>query len=277
MKKIQFILLIAISYSMLLLNGCQKDNNTEGTGHLIIKVTDAPFPIEYVEEALVRIIKVEIREKNSEDGYPFLTLMEDTVTIDLIDLRNGVTAVLLETDVPVGEYDLVRLYVDHAGITIKDWDTYSMKVPSGAQTGIKIFMSPSIRVEGGLTSELLLDFDISKSFVLKGNMYTPAGIKGFNFKPVIRAVNNTTAGRVEGVVSDTANVLLEDASVWIEKDTVISTTYTDSIGQYALIGIPAGSYSVFATKEGFDTVTFSDIEVFAGNKTLQDFELTPIE
>ncbi len=277
MKKIQFILLIAISYSMLLLNGCQKDNNTEGTGYLIIKVTDAPFPIEYVEEALVRIIKVEIREKKSEDGYPFLTLMEDTVTIDLIDLRNGVTAVLLETDIPVGEYDLVRLYVDHAGITIKDWDTYFMKVPSGAQTGIKIFMSPSIRVEGGLTSELLLDFDISKSFVLKGNMSTPAGIKGFNFKPVIRAVNNTTAGRVEGVVSDTANVLLEDASVWIEKDTVISTTYTDSIGQYALIGIPAGSYSVFATKEGYDTVTFSDIEVFAGNKTLQDFELTPIE
>ena len=277
MKKIQFILLIAISYSMLLLNGCQKDNNAEGTGHLIIKVTDAPFPIEYVEEALVRIIKVEVREKNSEDGYPFLTLMEDTVTIDLIDLRNGVTAVLLETDVPVGEYDLVRLYVDHAGITIKDWDTYFMKVPSGAQTGIKIFMSPSIRVEGGLTSELLLDFDISKSFVLKGNMFTPAGIKGFNFKPVIRAVNNTTAGRVEGVVSDTANVLLEDASVWIEKDTVISTTYTDSIGQYALIGIPAGSYSVFATKEGYDTVAFSDIEIYAGNKTLQDFELTPIE
>lgn len=50
-----------------------------------------------------------------------------------------------------------------------------------------------------------------KSIVLKDNMFTPAGIKGFNCKPVLRAVNKTTTGSVEGLVTDTASVLLENA------------------------------------------------------------------
>ena len=45
-----------------------------------------------------------------------------------------------------------------------------MKVPSGEQTGIKVFIDPGIHVEGGISAELLLDFDLSKSFVMRGKM-----------------------------------------------------------------------------------------------------------
>jgi hypothetical protein len=167
------------------------------------------------------------------------------------------------------------LYVDQAGIKVKDGETYNLKVPSGAQTGIKVFISPYLKVEGGLTSELLLDFNLEKSFVLKGNMDTPAGIKGFNFKPVIRAVNISTAGRIEGIVTDTSNVQLENAHVWIEQDSVVASAFTDSLGYYAIIGIPAGIYSLYATGESFDTVAYHGIEVVAANLTIQNFILTP--
>ena len=158
-------------------------------------------------------------------------------------------------------------------MSVKDHDTYLVKVPSGAQTGIKIFIEPGLKVAGGLTTEVLLDFNVDKSFVLKGNINTPAGIKGFNFKPVIRAVNNTTAGVLEGVVNYADTVLLPDASVWIEQDTVITTAYTDGGGFYAIPGIPAGLYKVSATKEGFDTISFEDVKIVEGNLTVQNFTL----
>jgi hypothetical protein len=201
--------------------------------------------------------------------------MEDTVAFDLLELRNGVTAELLEAEIPAGQYDLIRLYVHEANLTVKDMDTYHMKVPSGAETGIKIFLDPAVKVEGALTTELLLDFNLEKSFILKGNMNSPAGIKGFNFKPVIRAVNNTSAGSIEGIVSDTAMVEIANASVWIEQDSIISSAFSDSAGFYAMLGIPAGTYSVYAAKEDYDTAYFDNVEIVAGNKTTQDITLIP--
>ena len=258
--------------ALLFSSGCQQSDDAQ-TGRIIVKITDAPFPIELVEEASVTITKVEIRRENDTTGYPFLTLFEGSREFNLLELRNGVTAELLDMEVPAGEYSLIRLYVENAGISVKEHGSYSVKVPSGAQTGIKIFIKPSLIVAGGLTEEVLLDFNVDKSFVMLGNINTPAGIKGFIFKPVIRAVNNTTSGTVEGIVMDADSVLLEDAAVWIGKDTVLTTAYTDQDGYYAMPGIPAGLYSLSAAKEGFDTVTYTGIEVTEGNLTVQNFML----
>jgi len=269
MKKLIFITAAAI----LMISGCTKTN--DGLGKLIVKITDDPFNISYVESATITINKIEIRKSGQNELNPFIVLSEDTLTFDLIDLRNGITQVLISIDVPQGDYDLVRLYVDQASLKIKDQPLeYKVKVPGGSQTGIKIFIRPSIKVVGGLTSELLLDFDLSKSFVMRGNMSHASGVNGFIFKPCIKATNNSTAGIIEGIIIDTARVKITDAKVWVEKDTVLATAFTNELGYYAFIGVPSGTYSVFATKENYDTVSYSDIEVTAGNRTIQDFVLT---
>lgn len=161
-----------------------------------------------------------------------------------------------------------------ARIVLSDGNKFDLVIPSGAQTGLKIFIHPPITVIGGLTSELILDFDLSKSFEVQGNPNTPAGIKGFHFKPVIRAVNNSTAGRIVGTVVDNSANVIEEAQVWVEKDTVVSNTYTNAEGLYALIGIPAGIYTVRATKAGYDTVSVMDVKVLAANQTIVNFSLT---
>ncbi len=272
MKKTCLILLTA---SLLLFIGaCDRTQTGDGQGRLVINVTDDPFDISNIESATVTITKVEIKKAGDglSDGNSFVLLSDDTVTIDLIDLRNGVTGTLLDLDIPEGEYDLIRLYVEEAGLKLKDFaDTYNVKVPSGKQTGIKLHINPSIVVSGGLTSEVLIDFDLSRSFVLRGNM---SNNNGFIFKPCIRAANLTTAGRIEGMVTDTSAVKIKEAKVWIAQDTVVATTFADTLGYYAIIGIPAGTYSISATKEGYDTVSIDGINVIAGNKTIQDFVLT---
>jgi hypothetical protein len=272
MKKIIFTIFAAV----IILSGCNKTDGpgTNGPGKLVLKITDDPFNINYVESATITINKIEIRKAGQNEADTFIILSQDTLTFDLLKLRNGVTSELLNLNIPQGNYDLIRLYVSQASLKIKDQAlAYKVKVPSGSQTGIKISIGPVITVEGGLTSELLLDFDLSKSFVMRGNMAHSAGVNGFIFKPCIRATNSSTAGRIEGMVKDTAMVNIVNAKVWVVKDTIMATTFTDTLGHYAFIGIPAGIYSVFANKENYDTSGYNSINVIKGNKTVQDFIL----
>lgn len=269
MKKLIFL----ISVAMILFSGCTK--TADGPGKMVVKVTDDPFNINFVESATITINKIEIRKSGQGDNGPFIVLSSDTLTFDLMKLRNGITQEISNIDISQGSYDLIRLYVDQASLKIKDQSTsYKVKVPSGSQTEIKMFITPTITVAGGLTSELLLDFDLSKSFVMRGNMDHAAGVNGFIFKPSIKVTNNSTAGRIEGQVIDTAKVILENAKVWVKKDTVISTAFTDATGHYAFIGVPSGTYSIFATKENYDTVSYSGINVISANRTIQNFILT---
>jgi hypothetical protein len=266
---------VLLSAALILIAGaCNEIKNDDGLGRVVLKVTDAPFDISNIESALVTITKVELRKAGDgiSDGNPFVTLSEDTITLDLIDLRNGVTETLLDMEIPTGTYDLLRLYVDEAGLKMKDSEEiHSVKVPSGSQTGIKIFLRPALEVSEGNLEEVLLDIDLSRSFIIRGN---PLHDNGFIFKPVIRAANMAKAGCIRGLVTDTAGIKIPEATVWVEKDTVLATAFTDTLGYYAIIGVPPGEWSVSATKDGYDTVRYDGVIVIAGNKTIQNFELT---
>jgi len=263
-------------------NAQQKQLDGDQLGHLVIKLTDAPFPFDMIEYATVNITKVEIRKvgDGEEDGYPYieLPLPDDSNGFNLLDLQNGVTADLVEMGIEPGDYDLIRLYVDEAVLKVKEGGEYKVKVPSGQQTGIKIFMEPALKVVSELTTEVVLDFNLEKSFVLKGNANTPAGIKGFNFKPVVKALNKTTDGTLAGEVYDAdIDALLPDAAVWIEQDdTVVASTSTDDQGYYAMSGISAGLYDVIAELDGYYGDTVEGVVIVEGNLTIQDLVLAPI-
>lgn len=248
-------------------NGCGTPADDEA-GTLSVLLTDAPFPTDLIAEANVTIVKIEAREAGGEEGSPYITLSDDRQTFNLLDLRNGVTESLAALEVPAGSYDLFRLYISDGNVVTNDSVIYDLKVPSSK---VKLFVSPAIEVVSGLTADLLLDFDVEKSYVLQGNRDS---IGGFIFKPVIRATNASTVGRISGTVTDSAAVALNNATVWVQQDTVISTTYTGTDGAYTILGLPAGSYSAYATLAGYDTVLV-DVTVAAGSQSAAEFELTP--
>jgi hypothetical protein len=275
MKKLLFTVFAAA----LILSGCDKSKTdslvNNGPGRLIVSITDDPFNIDLVESATVTISKIEVRKTGDETGNPFIVVSENPVNVELIDLRNGITKELADIAIPAGDYDLVRLYIGEASLTIKG-NEVPLKVPSGQQTGIKLFIDPVLHVEGGLTEELLLDFDLANSFVMRGNMQHAAGVNGFIFKPVIRAVNQSTAGRIEGKIRDDAAepVVVPDAEVWVtQQDATIATTFSDLDGNYTLAGLPAGTYSIYASKDGYDPSNPEEVTVVAANKTVHDITL----
>ena len=110
-------LLIVTAVVLGLIVGCGDDNVTDGdVGTLVVRLTDDPFPIDLVDEANVTINKIELRESADGDD-PFLTLIEDVeLPFNLLDLQNDVTGDLVQIEIPVGSYNLVRLYVSKANV-----------------------------------------------------------------------------------------------------------------------------------------------------------------
>lgn len=263
--------------------GCSdaNDSNFNETGRLVVRLTDAPFPYEWIDAANVTIFKVEARQvteaESETETSPYVTLMESEMDMNLLELQNGVTTTLADLEVPAGDYDLVRVYVKGVNVVLTDGRTFDLKVPSGEQTGIKVFITPGLTVTGGLSSDLILDFDVSRSFVAKGNLSDASGINGFNFKPVIKATNSSTAGTLAGRVSfvdQDVDTALEGATITVmAADTVNTTALTDVDGNYAIMGLTAGTYSVFAEAVDFISSDTLEVQIDAANMTYQDFVL----
>lgn len=254
-----------------------------GKGTVVLKLTDAPFPVSLVDKAMVTIDRIEIRStdtltttgEEAEKEAQYTVLSEKVQEFNLLGLRNGITADLLEIEIGAGSYDLIRMHVIAAKVILKDGTEFPMKIPGGSKSGLKIKLVPELVVESGVVNEVLLDFNVSKSFMVQGNMKSKHGIKGFMFKPVIRAMVEKHSGMILGNVFENDTTLIEEAHVQIlQADTVFSSALTDKKGNYVLIGIPAGNYRMICEKDGYTSVTVDQVIVKAKEKTVQDFKLT---
>ncbi|QBA64158.1 DUF4382 domain-containing protein [Muriicola soli] len=281
--------------SLFVLIGCsESESTTEETGRLTIQLTDAPFPHDMIAEANVTVFKIEARQKGEDEdegnhgedgmidedsGNDYIVLMEEEITVNLLDLTNGVTENLVDTEIPAGEYDLFRVYVKGVNLVLNDEEmtTYDLKVPSGEQSGIKIFVDPPLVVAGGLSADVLFDFDVSRSFVARGNIKRPESFNGFIFKPVIKVSNLTTAGTIQGMVTslvEAESVPLEGVQISVLREgEVVTSSFTDETGGYMILGLDSGDYEMMAELEGYISESVEMVSVVPGNTISVDFEL----
>ena len=302
MKKMRFwgialSVLIAIGISSCTQNTDDQLLQGDKSGKLTVKITDAPFPSDLVEEAnitidMVTIKKAELSNTDDEesdedemeeksvsmsDTTSFIILSEETYEINLLDLSNGVTQILSENEIPVGEYNEIRLHVVSAGIKLNDGREFDLKVPSGNTSGLKIKISPVLEIMEGMYGEVLIDFDVSRSFNAIGSDNSKNGIKGFHFNPVVRGVNMTVTSGISGIVSDTddAAILVQNALIkLISGEDTITSALSAEDGYYAIIGVPEGAYSMMCTHADYDTLKVDNVEVLSGEITEQNFLLT---
>ena len=289
MKQMKWSLAL-LMFAVFAVAGCNTDENSmpEGKGRLNVHLTDAPFPIQLVSSTWVTIDRVEIRKTSDadaeEEDSSFMVIAEGEMEFDLLDLTNGITEQIASVDLEPGSYDMIRLRVVDSKVTLNNGEVYDLKVPSGSTSGLKIKIHPAIMIEAGQTSDVLLDFDVSKSFVAKGNV-AAGNIIGFNFKPVVRGVYLGAAGRIQGSVKDSLDNPLENARVNLlipeneiepgmeEEDMILISSFTDEMGNFKLIGLHEGTYTAVCVLPGFKNDTVFDIPVTAGASTTVNFEL----
>lgn len=263
----------------------KEDRNSENKGTLKILLTDAPFPSSEVSQVNVTIDQVAIKQSDDTtttdiDESGFEILSNQTASYNLLDLRNGTVATLASIDtIAAGTYTEIRLRIVDATIVLTDGTELALKIPSGNSSGLKIKIDGGLTVRGGNTSALILDFDVSRSFVVTGRNPHSGAIKGFIFKPVIRATAEDISGTLEGTVTDSATkAAVNGAFIRVirvaQQDTM--TVLTNASGYYALIGVLPDSYKVIASYEGFANDTIESAVVETNKTSVADFELHPV-
>jgi len=251
-----FVLLIAVSATFM---GCNSGTNADGdTGTMEVLLHDAPANY---DEVNVFVERVEVNNSDNDEGW--VELSSPQQSYDLLELTNGATEVLGSAELPTGTYKQIRLILSSDGHSVVvDGEEHSMFVPSGAQTGIKLNVNAEI--EPDITYTLLLDFDAARSVVVRGNQQSG---EDYLLKPVISASNEAVTGNIAGAVEPV------DAEPFVYaitgEDTLSSTKADTSNGEFKLIGLEEGSYtvSVDPTNDSYGIENIENVEVTVGETT----------
>jgi len=287
------LLTTSLCLSALLLPACSGGGGSDGagaskSGELVVAITDAPFAHDIVAVATVQVDRISVLETDGGDSGALVLYDGDPIEIDLLDLTNGATDILVRADVPAGTYDQMRLRVASGYLELTDGDVFStalgnLHLTSTGTSGLKVKIDPAIEVVGGLSHDLLLDFDLTKSFhAVPGNALLNANF--YKLMPVVRAMNQSLTGELRGVVSQDDGtgtgtlVGVEAATVYLmppgEPDpaNAVASTMTQADGFYALLGVEPGTWDVLAVKDPAQG-RVDGVDVVAGNVTVVDLEI----
>jgi len=204
-------LLTAFAFGATALTTACSDSGTatgltpSNAGTMIVRLTDAPFLGDSLKSVDIYVVRVDARQSDVDDTQANNSLDDNSSSADgwksvatpnasfnLLDLQNGVSTVLGQANLTPGTYNGFRLIIDpsKSSVTVKGGLVLSgstnpgVTFPSASRSGIKIVLSQPVQITAGTTTQLLVDFDVNNSFVMRGNTIDKNGLL---FKPVIHA------------------------------------------------------------------------------------------
>lgn len=242
------------------LAGGASETGNSGVGVLQVETFDAP-PSREVEHVYLTFSMIEAHREDS--GW--IVVANDTTSIDFVALVNGRTALVVDTSLPAGEYDELRISLLDSNWIVVAGDSYPLRVPGGLNSGVRIHALFSIADEE--STLLYVDFDIAASISQHDGEY--------RMVPSFSAYDAAVCGRVAGMVRDSAGNPVPNAVVQTVGTVTNHTTLSGIDGAYTLI-LPSGTYTFECTADDFgpaDTM-YRDIRVISGQTTPElNFEL----
>jgi len=100
-----------------------------GTGHLEVRLTDAPIDLATAQSVWVVIDSVSVYPEGGDDMPP-IPLATTPGEFDLLTLTGGATTLLAQGELPVGRYSRIRLHVPSGRIVFNDGREEPLKVES---------------------------------------------------------------------------------------------------------------------------------------------------
>jgi len=263
MQHMRFMLAMALAGSSMLA-AC--DSSTDGgPGSVTVRMTDAPFPFSEVSAVDVFVVRVdaktgetsEAEAADADETSGWTTIAEPNRVVNLIELNGGKLTTLGTSTLANGTYRGFRLIIDPAqsSVTLNDGSHPDIVWPSASRTGIKVNLTTPLVVSSD-QSVFTIDFDIGRSFVMRGHDISQNGLL---FKPVVRAVAQDITGTINGSVrQDTEDGAgMEGATVELLKDgtalddaddaNIVASTFTDASGDYTFAFVLPGTYEIRVT------------------------------
>ncbi len=241
---------------VLLYAGCTNNNPTSpsGNGELKMYMVDSPANFDAV---FINVTEVDVHSVTSDSNGGWFVLNNTPRMYNLISLRNGNSTILGDTALAAGHYSQIRLILGAGSQVVVNGIAYSLTVPGGFQTGIKL--NCDFDIQANAAYQITLDFNAAKSIIQSGSKYI--------LQPVIRAEANESSGTISGTVLPAAS----QAVIWTVSNSDTVTAYADAAsGFFKLMALPAGSYTLniqASDTTAFKSTTLNNVVVASGKNT----------
>ena len=238
--------------------GGESGSAASGTGTLRVSLTDMACGFDQVNVTVRRVRVHRSSSASATEGGWIDIPLNPPRKINLLDLANGVLDELGEAPLPAGHYTQVRLVLDPnngAGMANTVVPTGGVETPlvtpSAVQSGIKLVHQ--FDVAPGELSDLVLDFHVCKSIVVRGN-------GTYALKPVIKIVPFALNG-----ISGFVDAALLGAGVMVTAQqngaVVQATAPNPQTGEFLLARVAPGNYDVVFTADGRATAVITAVPV----------------
>lgn len=258
MKKFHNLICIVISLTMItLISGCSGGGDTttsvptnQNKGIVSFSLTDAPTDDVNVKGVYVTFSALRYQYADSDDNWEYIELNESR-TINLLDLQDGNTTLLHEIELPSGEISHVRFIIDtnECYVDLYVGGLQPLDVPSGDEIGFKAI--GGFIVQPGETVNVTADFDVRKSVTVAEN-------GKYKLRPTIKIVDNNDVGCLKGTMDlklprDISSVVVyayEDES-WNVTELNTTNNFSGAVlsnsaknRSYILPWLPVGTYDL---------------------------------
>ena len=288
MKKRKPLLLFALLTAVLTLWSCSGGggsggSKTSGSGTLSLSLADNST--EEYRAVYITVKNIEVHLGGNENRSsswqtidlptdPDTGLPKERLTVNLLELVNGVREDLGIAELKAGHYTQMRLIIDdepddtinilsqnhpYANYVIDQSNppnVHELKIPSGFQTGVKIVGGFDINTDR--TTELILDFDACRSVVQAGNS------GNWLLKPTIKIAHLKDFSIINGKVTDDSDAGVEGALVSAQifnGGTTATKNDDELIIQAATITDSDGEYKLFVTPGNYNLVVYAAAKV----------------
>ena len=202
---------IPAAISMMLLGACGGSGGGGGeTGRLSLGVTDAP--VDEASSVVVQFSGVAFKRAGAAPEV-VQNLTPSPRQLDLSQYQGGRAALLLDgVTLPAGDYQWIRLIVDNepavrdSYIVLTGGEECELRVPSGAESGLKLMRGFTLPADGSVA--LTVDFDLRKSIHAPPGQRSGDCAVGYLMRPTLRLVDDANVGAIAGRV-DSALIAAE--------------------------------------------------------------------
>ena len=237
------------------LDGCKKDDDAL-KGKATIKMTDAPVDNAEVKGVFVTVTDVKV-DGESVEGF-------SKTTFDLSAYQNGETETIFSDEIEANSYSEITLVFDNEkdengdspGTYVLKEDNSKDRLSANSTSEFTVDADMEITEDG--QSSTVIDFDLRKAIQLKNN-------DDYEFSSnstiVVRAVNETEAGSIEGTAKDESTDMEGHIVVYAYKkgdfeenaetsgevmfEKSVSSAMVDANGSYKLAFLDEGEYEVY--------------------------------
>ena len=145
-------------------------------GTLTINIIDKPVELEHLN---ITIDRLSIQKAEDNETWIDLELIDgEPIYFDLLALQN-VSLTLSKTEIPAGNYTMIKMHILTANATYPDGSTAELNVPSN---NIKILLKPHLIMQSGAAITVTIDLEPETAKIAISH--------SLNLKPTMKAMVN---------------------------------------------------------------------------------------